>query len=475
MKKSELIFAFILLPIDIAMISLAFMAAYYFRIDLQIAPVFSDIGMREYLRYALYIVPIWIVLNGLNGLYNIRASSGIFNELYRIFNAASTAMLFLAVGFFFSKTIFFSRLILVFTWIFSIILISTGRLLIKMLERYLYRFGIGRRNLALIGDNSTSTLIAQKLSENSTFGYKVIGIFNGKNHDESKSGLEYLGSTEEIASKLKKLSIDEVALTDTNLSNRTIFAIMQSCYDSKITFKYIPDTFSLMAFNVTSSLLGSMPVMELKSIPLDGWGRILKRVIDFLLALLILIILSPVFIIIALLEIITSRGPVIYSHPRIGRDEKIFNCHKFRSMYINKCDFSKKGVKWTTEADETTRVTPLGRILRKTNIDELPQLLNILVGQMSFIGPRPEQPKFVQKFAKKIPDYFKRHKVKAGLTGWAQVNGLKGDTSIKERVRYDIYYIENWSLWFDLKIIFKTILLLIIETVGGKYEYRSRS
>jgi lipopolysaccharide/colanic/teichoic acid biosynthesis glycosyltransferase len=143
-------------------------------------------------------------------------------------------------------------------------------------------------------------------------------------------------------------------------------------------------------------------------------------------------------------------------------------------MYLDKCDF-KGGVYWSTIADEKDRITPLGRILRKSNLDELPQLWNILKGDMSLVGPRPEFPKLVEKFEKEIPDYFRRHKVKSGLTGWAQVNGLKGDTSIKERVRYDIYYIENWSLWFDFKIIIKTILLVIDETFHGKSEYRSRS
>jgi lipopolysaccharide/colanic/teichoic acid biosynthesis glycosyltransferase len=183
-----------------------------------------------------------------------------------------------------------------------------------------------------------------------------------------------------------------------------------------------------------------------------------------------MVILSPIWIIIAFLVKTTSKGPIIYNQKRVGRDEKVFICHKFRSMEEKN---SRNASKWTTKDDP--RITPLGNILRKTNLDELPQLWDIFCGKMSFVGPRPEQPFFVEKFEEEIPDYFRRHKVKAGLTGWAQVNGLKGDTSIKERVRYDIFYIENWSLWFDFKIVIKTLGILIYETVAGKYEYRSRT
>ena len=164
----------------------------------------------------------------------------------------------------------------------------------------------------------------------------------------------------------------------------------------------------------------------------------------------------------------------MFRQSRIGRDEHKFDLYKFRSMHVSACDFSRGGKKWTTAEDEKTRVTAVGKFLRKSNFDELPQLWNILVGQMSFIGPRPEQPNFVEKFENEIPDYFRRHRVKSGLTGWAQVNGLKGNTSIKERVRYDIYYIENWSFWFDFKIILKTIKLVIHEIFAGKYEYSAR-
>jgi exopolysaccharide biosynthesis polyprenyl glycosylphosphotransferase len=250
--------------------------------------------------------------------------------------------------------------------------------------------------------------------------------------------------------------------------------LIQLCYDFKVQFKFIPDIYSLMSLNFKPALLGTLPVMELNSLAIDGWGRIIKRVMDILFSLFLVILLSPVLLAIAILIKLTSRGPILYAHERVGRDEKPFKFYKFRSMYIDKSDF-QGGVYWTTKNDDKTRITPVGRILRKTNLDELPQLWNILIGDMSFVGPRPEFPKHVERFEKEIPDYFRRHRVKTGLSGWAAVNGLKGDTSIEERVRYDIYYIENWSLWFDLKIIIKTFWLIVYEAFAGKIEYSSRS
>ncbi|OPZ23393.1 MAG: UDP-glucose:undecaprenyl-phosphate glucose-1-phosphate transferase [bacterium ADurb.BinA186] len=302
---------------------------------------------------------------------------------------------------------------------------------------------------------------------------KVIGIAS----DEEKPGgaLKYLGKLSDLKEIIGEYKIDQVIASETKLSQSRIAEIVEICSDKSIALNFVPAIFSAMTLNVRNETIGSMPVLRVETIPLDGWGRIIKRISDFIFALICLVIASPVMLIIAVLEKLTSRGPVLYSHDRIGRDGVKFKVYKFRSMYIDKCDFAEGGSKWTTKADEKDRITPLGKILRKTNLDELPQLWNILIGTMSFVGPRPEQPKFVEKFDKEIPEYYKRHRVKSGLTGWAQVNGLKGDTSIAERVRYDMFYIENWNIWFDIRIMIKTFGLIIYEIFGGKYEYRTRS
>ena len=472
MKKTDLFFAFILVPLDIAMILLAFFFAYSARSTIEFGIEFADIGVRGYLVYAGYIIPIWIALFAANGLYNIQNSGSLFSNVYRIFVASSVSVLLLIVGIYLTKTTFFSRIILVLTWLFSLALLALGRIIIKAVKRYLLKYGIGVRKALLIGDNQISQSVTSYMLKNPQMGIIPIGIINGA-EKESKFGLRILGSIDNLRKIVKEIKVDEVILTDTSLSKKSTLDIIQITSDCNSVFKYIPDTFSIFSMNHTSSLLGTLPVIELKPTPLDGWGRIIKRVCDIIFSTLLLIILSPLFAVIALLVKVTSKGPVLYASNRIGRDEQTFCFYKFRSMYIEKCDF-EGGVKWTTKEDEKTRITPLGLILRKLNLDELPQLWNIVKGEMSFVGPRPEQPKLVEKFEQEFPEYFRRHKVKSGLTGWAQVNGLKGDTSVKERVKYDIYYIEKWSLWFDLKIILRTFWLTFYEAITGKFEYRTR-
>lgn len=473
MKRSELFFIFILVPLDIAMIIASFALSYYLRTNLDIAQEFFRTGFFEYLKYALYLIPIWVIIFALDGLYQPNSDKTSFENLYKIFISNSVVMLFLALILFFTKNSFFSRFILIITWASSLFFITTGRFLLGKIQNYLLKFGIGRRNVLLIGADHVSYFLANEIRKNPSFKMKVIGIAS----DEEKPGgaLKYLGKLSDLKEIIGEHKIDQVIASETKLSQSRIAEIVEICSDKSIALNFVPAIFSAMTLNVRNETIGSMPVLRVETIPLDGWGRIIKRISDFVFALICLVIASPVMLIIAALEKLTSRGPVLYSHDRIGRDGVKFKVYKFRSMYIDKCDFSEGGSKWTTKNDEQDRITPLGRILRKTNLDELPQFWNILIGTMSFVGPRPEQPKFVEKFDKEIPEYYKRHRVKSGLTGWAQVNGLKGDTSIAERVRYDMFYIENWSIWFDARIMIRTFGLIIYEIFGGKYEYRTRS
>lgn len=467
MKRSELFFAFLQIPIDIIMIVLAFIFAYYARADIG-SIGFYNTGLNEYLKYALILTPVWVALFALNGLYSIKNTTGFFHESYKIIITSSTAILFFVMIIFFTKTLFFSRIILVFIWGISIVLLMLGRFSLRVIRRFLLRYNIGIRSVLLIGNNQTSKQISKTLSTIST-GYRVAGVLGSAEDTD----LKVIGSLDDLRTIFKKYPIDEVILTDPRVSKSKIIEIMEICSDQKVSFKYVLDTFALISSSFHPGLIGSIPVMELKSIPLDGWGRIIKRIADIILSAFLLILLSPILIIIGLLVKLTTKGPVLYLHQRVGRDEQTFDFYKFRSMYIDKCDY-KGGVYWSTQEDEKTRITPIGKFLRNSNLDELPQLWNIFKGDMSFVGPRPELPKLVTKFEQEIPEYFRRHKVKSGLTGWAQINGLKGDTSISERVRYDIYYIENWSFWFDFKIIIKTIGLIFYELFNGKSEYRTR-
>lgn len=470
MKRIKLFFVFIQVPLDLAMIVLAFVLAYVFRASIDFSPLSASTTLSDYLQLAMIVAPVWILLNAINDLYAFRRPTGFAVEFWRIIIAASTAILFLIVVIFLSKILFVSRLILIFTWLFGIFTIFAGRILLRIIRLYLYRYDFGRINVLLIGNNEITLEVANEIIHNPSYGHKMVGTV--ADNSENLTGLKVVGELDNLALLIKKYKIDEIILTESSIAKDKMLEILQICQDHRVAFKYVPDLFSLMTTSFKPGLIGSLPVMELESIPLDGWGRIIKRIFDIVFSFILIVILSPLGLLIALLIKLTSRGPVFYTHQRIGRDEKEFKFYKFRSLYVRaKLD---TGTHWTTQDEERNNATLIGKLLRKTNLDELPQLWNIFIGDMSFVGPRPEQPKLVQKFEKEIPDYFRRHRVKTGLTGWAQVNGLKGDTSIKERIKYDIYYIENWSMWMDIKIIIKTVWLVIYEAFAGKYEYRTR-
>jgi exopolysaccharide biosynthesis polyprenyl glycosylphosphotransferase len=469
LKKVELLFAAVLVPLDVAMIIAAFLVAYIFRAHIETSQVFGTTAWIEYFKYLLYLLPLWLIIFALNGLYEIKPNRGFFNTAFRIFISNSVAMLFLILIIFFSKVLFFSRLVLALTWLFTVITVIVGRFLIREFQIYLYRYSIGIRSVIIVGSNEAGDFLAAEIKNNPNFGYKLLGIVNGEHRNKSR--MKCVGKIEDFNTIIDKYHPTEVFLAQMNLDQKTIGVMIDKCIEKKIPFKFIPDILAAYSLNVRTNTLGSMPLFEVKTIALDGWGRIIKRVFDVAFSAFILMITFPLTLIVAILEKITSRGPVFYTHERVGRDGKNFKVYKFRSMYTDAEEKTKTF--WTIKDDP--RVTPLGMFLRKSNIDELPQCYNILKGDMSFVGPRPEQPRFVAEFEKDIPDYMKRHRVKSGLTGWAQVNGLKGDTSIAKRVRYDMFYIENWSLLFDLKIILRTIWLLVYEMFIGKYEYRAGS
>ncbi len=471
MKKIELFFAFMTLPVDVAMLIASFLVSFLFRGNVQMGlPVFrSDIS--GYLTLATFYAPVAIIIFALNGLYNTKISAKNQFEAYKIFESNSVAMSLLVLVLFFSKTFEYSRVILALTWVLSILFVILGRKIIKSIQIYLLKYGIGTRNVILVGSDDLAKFTVREIKINSHLGFRYVGALSHNNKSEE---VKIIGNISDYKKLIEKFRVDEIVFCEYNIPNKTMREVIDYCGDKKISIKYIPAIAPDLALKAISASIGSMPMLEIKTTPLDGWGRIIKRGLDIFFSIIFLILFTPLIIIISILIKVTSKGPLFYTHSRVGRDNKIFKFYKFRSMYDDLCDWKEEG-KWTTEKDNTTRITPFGRILRKSNLDELPQLWNILKGDMSFVGPRPELPKLVEKFSFDNPEYLKRHRIKTGLTGWAQVNGLKGDTSVSERIRYDIYYVENWSVWFDFRIILSTLYLMIYELFKGKYEYRSGS
>jgi Undecaprenyl-phosphate glucose phosphotransferase len=261
-----------------------------------------------------------------------------------------------------------------------------------------------------------------------------------------------VGSYSDIGSFLGRTDIDQIVVALPLEDQQTLPEIMSQLQDSLVDIKIIPDLYQFASIGGAIEEFEGLPVISLQECPLDGINLFTKRTVDLLVASLLLLVLSPLMSIIALLVKLTSRGPVLFKQERVSFDGTPFRIIKFRTMYL---DAESGGPGWTKPGDD--RVTPLGRFLRSTSLDELPQLLNVLKGDMSIVGPRPEQPVFIREFRQHIPRYMLRHKVPAGMTGWAQVHGWRGDTSIDKRIEYDLYYIENWSIFLDLKILFLTV------------------
>jgi exopolysaccharide biosynthesis polyprenyl glycosylphosphotransferase len=267
-------------------------------------------------------------------------------------------------------------------------------------------------------------------------------------------GVPILGQIGDLPALIDKHAIDEVIIGLPEASHEEILTIISLCERGKVSIKVYPDLFQIMAAQISIGDLGGLPLLTVRDVALRGWRLTLKRAMDLIGSAIGLVLLSPLMLLVAILIKMESPGPVFYTQVRMGLDAKPFWLIKFRSMRADA--EAETGPVWATKDDP--RRTRLGAFIRRFSIDELPQLINVLVGEMSLVGPRPERPVFVEQFKRSIPRYMDRHREKAGLTGWAQVNGLRGDTSIAERTKYDLWYIENWSLLLDLKIILKTIV-----------------
>jgi Undecaprenyl-phosphate glucose phosphotransferase len=302
----------------------------------------------------------------------------------------------------------------------------------------------------IVGDGKIARSLQSKIAEHSEYGLKVIGFISKDKESVGKEidNLPVLGTYDRIKDILKERDVDQLILALPFEQIRLMKVILSQIYEEMIEIKIVPDFYEY--FTLRHSII------NLRESPLYGWNRVLKRTFDILTSLAILFLLSPFMLLIALLVKITSAGPVFYRQRRMGLDGSTFDIIKFRSMKIDA--ESDTGPVWAKENDR--RRTRIGRLIRKFNLDELPQFLNVLRGNMSIVGPRPERPEFMDQFKKSIPEYMLRHKMKAGITGWAQINGMRGNTSIKQRTEYDLYYIENWSLFFDIKIFLKSFLAL---------------
>lgn len=460
--SSEVLIPLITILSDIIAIEVSFLVSYWTRFSRPVMKIFPipegvDVPtLQGYLILSLMVIPVWLLIFQSRKMYRPRRVVFIFDEFFLIARLVTFGIVFAFGLIFFYRVFPYSRLVFVLIWLTSIILITLGRYIVIKIEKNLYIKGKVRKNTIIVGNNSKALEIYNNFKNHTYAGFNVTGYID----DDNFSGEDFLTGKNKLGTYSGILDIAKASRTDTFLialpssENEKLYEMMRKCEGENVEFLLVPDFLEMITSSVRVQEIDNIPFLKLKSIPMSIWNRMLKRIFDIIFSAFILLISSPLFILIAVLVKLSSKGPVFYRQERISFEGKHFAMLKFRSMVI---DAEKEtGAVFVTKND--SRYTPIGKFLRKFSLDELPQFLNVFIGDMSIVGPRPEREYFINIMKDKIPKYLERHRVKCGVTGWAQVHGLRGsDTSLEKRIEYDIYYIENWSIVFDLKIIFKTI------------------
>lgn len=459
--QTQLFFVLTLALTDVVMSSLAFFLAYWMR---RWIPWPDEAqGMGSFFDYAGVVLAQVLSILGvfiLSRLYRLARGPSRIDEFYSIFAFTTVGTL---MGVALASLLFkdsplelnYSRGMILYGWGLTIVFVTVGRTVHAQVRARLRRQGWGCDRVLIVGTGDVGRMIFHKIQSNPGLGYEVVGFVATDSQDRAVLGAPILGQAGDLAPVIDQYQVDEVIIALPEATHHDILMLISECERGKVSIKVFPDVFQIMAGQVSIGDLGGLPLLTVRDIALRGWRRAAKRAMDVVGAGCLLILLSPLMVLMAVLVKLDSRGPVFYVQERMGLDARPFRMLKFRSM---RQDAEAHGAGWTVEDDP--RVTRLGRIIRRVNVDELPQFINVLIGEMSLVGPRPERPVYVNQFRRSIPRYMDRHWEKAGMTGWAQVNGLRGDTSIVERTKYDLWYIENWSLLLDVKILVRTFFNL---------------
>lgn len=440
--------------VDIVAATIAFAFAYQLRALLPFPTPLQLGPFRNYFGQLSIHVSSLLVTFFFYRLYRLRRGGSRIDLFYSIFAAVSVAtVLATAVTFLvYRSDRDLARGMIVYHWALSVAFIALGHILMGWLQRQLRRDHPDR--LLLVGTEDIARMILQKTLQSPHLGYKVIGFIDGQSIGGGIAGVPVLGTRAELAKIVREQGVKEVIIALPEASHEELLDMISACESGHAIVRIFPDLFQIIASDLRMSDLDGLPLLTVRGVALRGWKLTVKRAMDMIISSAGLVFLSPFLLFTALLIKLESRGPVLYSQVRVGLDSKPFPMLKFRSMRVDAEEDT--GPVWATPDDP--RRTRLGGFLRNTSIDELPQLINVLLGEMSIVGPRPERPVFVEQFQQVIPRYMERHQEKAGITGWAQVNGLRQDTSIIERTKYDVYYVENWSILFDIKIILRQII-----------------
>lgn len=457
-KDNQTLFNRIHLLIDALITACSYMLAWYLKFEspfVEKDPTVGVLSMQRYFSLLLYVVPLYVVLYYFFNMYKPKRTQKRGYEFLNILKANTTGVLLLIVILYMIGEGNISRTMLFGFFVINIILTTLFRSLVRYFLHFFRKKGYNLKHMLLIGYSRAAEEYISRINVNPQWGYVICGILD--DHVPAGTlykGVKVLGRIDNIYEILPENKLDEIAITLSLKDYDRLEEMVAACEKSGVHTKFIPDYTSLVPSQPYTEDLMGLPVINIRYVPLTNTlNAFAKRMVDIVGSLLGIIVVSPLLLVIAVLIKSTSKGPVIFKQERVGLHNKKFNMYKFRTMEQQKPSEEQKA--WTVKDDP--RVTKVGKVLRKTSLDELPQLFNILIGQMSLVGPRPERPLFVEKFKEDIPRYMVKHQVRPGLTGWAQINGYRGDTSIRKRIEYDIYYIENWTMGLDIKIMFLTI------------------
>ncbi|MDB5178987.1 MAG: hypothetical protein JWN01_930 [Patescibacteria group bacterium] len=476
-KRSELFFSMILVPLDFLALLGAFVVGYIIRVKLEGKPVAHPIPALDFLGVILILLPVWIFIFALSGLYSQSNLRGRFSEIGRVFVAVSGGvMVTILLDFLQPVSLFPSKAVPIYAYGLGLLFVLSSRIVVRAVQRWFFNFGVGVHNALIIGSGEIAQRIAHELALTRS-GYRLLGCVDTvRGAAKRMPGLAIYRSFEEARETLGGSAINEIIQADSGLEQDEVLALVNYATNHNVIYRFVPNQFGLYASNSALGNLAGVPMIEIRLTPLEGWGRIAKRVFDVLGAAFGVVVLSPILLVVALIiKLKDPDGPILFGHRRLSRNGKEVFVLKFRTMAWKWC--TGPGLKYKTaeeafvamgredlivefqkaqKVDDDPRVTRLGRLLRKTSLDELPQLLNVLRGNMSMVGPRPIIPAELERYGEHGASFLA---LKPGVTGLWQISG-RNDISYEDRVKLDIYYVENWSLALDLKILIRTVMAI---------------
>jgi Undecaprenyl-phosphate glucose phosphotransferase len=450
----------LMLVADLVLVGLCWLLAYWLRFYVAGPPLpYADRGpVADYLLMLLPILLVWSASFRAFGLYRPRRIGSHLSEAVDLAKASTMGVLVLvALMTFFFRGYDYSRVVIVYFWLLSIGVVWFSRAAFREGLRFARRRGYNQRFAVVVGDGELAATVVQRMEGRRDVGIQVLGVVGDEKDDTG--GVRRLGGYADLRAVLDAHTVDHVILALAHEDYGRLAGLLDAVGDEPVTIHVVPDLLRFASLRGGIEQFEGMPFIHLRESPLYGWNRLAKRVFDFLFSATVLAVLWPVLLLLAAAVKVSSRGPVFYRQERMGLDGRRFEMLKFRTMDADA--EVRSGPVWARPSDQ--RRTGLGAFLRRLSLDELPQFWNVLRGDMSVVGPRPERPVFVERFRQTVPGYMLRHKVKSGITGWAQVNGLRGNTSLEKRIQYDIEYIERWSVWLDFKIIAMTVVRVLVD------------